>query len=63
MSIDSVSAPSQRINDLVAQQTREVPGERENDGDSDDKGRTMARTSAPQQLNPQGVGTKIDLMA
>ena len=63
MSIDSISSQPQRINEMVAEQTREVPGERENDGDSDDKSLAVARNSAPQQLNPQGVGTKIDLMA
>ena len=45
MSIDSISSQPQRINEMVAQQTREVPGERENDGDSDDKSLAVARNS------------------
>jgi hypothetical protein len=70
MHIDSTSAQPQRINDLSQkQQTREVAGEREPDGDGDDmtgKASVTSRTAqapAAQQVNPQGVGTKVDILA
>jgi hypothetical protein len=63
MRIDAASPPPQpqRINELLARQTNEVAGERENDGDSDD----VVKTAAPaaNRMNPQGVGTKVDLLA
>jgi hypothetical protein len=62
MRIDSASAqPPQRINELLAAQTREVAGDRENDGDSDDT--VKAAAPAANRMNPAGVGTKVDLLA
>jgi hypothetical protein len=61
MRIDSASAQPQRINELLAAQTREVAGERENDGDSDDL--VKAAAPAASRMNPAGVGTKVDILA
>jgi hypothetical protein len=71
MHIDSTSAQPQRMNELLSQknQAREVAGEREPDGDSDDmtgKASMTSRTAqapAAQQVNPQGVGTKVNIFA
>jgi hypothetical protein len=71
MRIDSTSAQPQRINELLSQQqqTKEVAGEKEPDGDWDDmtgKASMTAKTAqapAPQQINPQGVGTKVNIFA
>ena len=63
MRIDASSSQTQTINQLAAQQTREVPGERENDGDSDDGAKKTATTASYQQIKPQGVGTKVDFFA
>ena len=70
MRIDSTSAQPQRINELLSQQqTKEVAGEKEPDGDRDDmtsKASMTAKTSqtpAPQQVNPQGAGTKVNIFA
>ena len=63
MRIDTASAPAQQVSNLAAQQTKEVPGERENDGDSDDNAKSVAKTSFSQQINPQGVGTKVNFFA
>lgn len=55
MRIDSaMPQPPQRINDMAAQM-KEVAGEREHDGDADDK--------VLQQIKPQAVGNKVDLFA
>ena len=54
MRIDSaMPQPPQMIN--VAARTKEVAGEREHDGDADDK--------VQQQIKPQEVGNKVDLFA
>jgi hypothetical protein len=71
MRIDSTSAQPQRINELLSQQqrTKEVAGEKEPDGDWDDQMGKAAMTSktaqnpAGQQVNPQGVGTKVNIFA
>jgi len=70
MRIDSTSAQPQRINELLSQkQTKEAVGEKEPDGDSDDMTRKAAMTSktaqtpAPNQINQQGVGAKVDFFA
>ena len=58
MRIDSATPqppqPPQRINDMAAR-TKEVAGEREHDGDADDK--------VQKQIKPQEVGNKVDLFA
>ena len=61
MRIDSNAAPLQKLPDLPPAQAREVAGEREHDGDSDD----MVRTAAPaaRAVKPEGVGNKVDLLA
>jgi hypothetical protein len=63
MRIDTASPPAQQISNRAAQQTKEVPGERENDGDSDDKTQSVAKSASFQQINPQGVGTKVNIFA
>jgi hypothetical protein len=70
MRIDSTSAQPQRINELLSQQQpKEVAGEREPDGDWDDMtskaamASRTAQTPAPNQINQQGVGTKVDIFA
>ena len=71
MRIDSTSAQPQRMNEILSQQqkTREVAGEREPDGDWDDmtsKAPATAKTAqapAAQQVNPQGVGTRVNIFA
>ena len=71
MRIDSTQAQPQRINELLSQrqQTKEVAGEKEPDGDWDDQMGTAAMASkttqapAAQQIKPQGVGTKVDFFA
>ncbi len=61
MTINPSASPVQKLPDLPPAQTREVAGERENDGDSDD----LVRTAAPaaRAMNPEGVGKKVDLLA
>jgi len=53
---------SQVVNQMAVQPRQEVAGEREPDGDADDM-TAKASKIAPQQINPQGVGTKVDLLA
>ena len=60
MRIDAAIAQNPRINDLAAAQTREIAGERENDGDSDD---LKAAAPAANRMDPAGVGTKVDILA
>ncbi|MGO9307787.1 MAG: hypothetical protein ACLQDL_02040 [Spirochaetia bacterium] len=49
---------------MAIQPQREVAGEREQDGDADDAVKVAARNApAPQQINPQGMGNKVDLFA
>jgi hypothetical protein len=67
MRIDAPSVQPQIL--LPQQQTREIAGEKEPDGDWDDMTRRVSMTPktaqapAPQQINPQGVGTKVDIIA
>ena len=63
MRIDAAMPQPQRINEMAAQQQKEVAGEREPDGDADDTAKAVAKTFRAQQINPQGVGTKVDLLA
>ncbi len=64
MRIDAAMTQPQRITDMAALQSQqEVAGEREQDGDADDTVKAAANTSIAQQINPQGVGTKVDLFA
>jgi len=63
MMIDTVSSQAQQIGALAAQQSKEVAGERENDGDSDDTTQSVAKMTALPQISPQGVGTKVDIFA
>ena len=70
MRIDATSAQPQRINELLSQQqTREAAGEKEPDGDWDDMTSKVSMTTrnaqapAPRQINPQGMGTKVDIFA
>lgn len=45
------------------QQTREVPGEREPDGDSDDSLRTASKVQPANQLQDTRVGSRINILA
>ena len=70
MRIDSTAAQPQRMNELLSQQqrTREAAGEKENDGGRDDMMANASvtkiiQTPATQQATPQGVGTKVDILA
>jgi hypothetical protein len=63
MRIDAAMPQPQRINEMAVQPQKEVSGESEMDGDADDAAKTVAKTSPAQQMNPQGVGTKVDLFA
>jgi hypothetical protein len=63
MRIDSTSAQPQRINDLLSQQqTKEVVGQSQREGDVNKTTKT-AMMQAPTQNNAQGVGTKVDFFA
>jgi hypothetical protein len=64
MRIDSaMPQPPQKINDMAAH-AKEVAGEREYDGDADDRVQKVA-AKAPQteQIKPQGVGNEVDFFA
>ena len=63
MRIDAAMPQPQRISEMAVQPQREVAGEREQDGDADDAVKTAAQTPPAQQMNPQGVGNKVDLFA
>lgn len=63
MTIDTVSSQAQQISSLATQQSKEIAGEQENDGDSDDTMQSVSKASAMQQITPQGVGTKVDIFA
>ncbi len=63
MRIDAAMPQAQRINEMAVQPQREVAGEREQDGDADDMVKAAAKSPAAQQVNPQGVGNKVDLFA
>ncbi|MGA2641452.1 MAG: hypothetical protein ABSG21_11205 [Spirochaetia bacterium] len=63
MRIDAAMPQAQRNNEMAVQPQKEVAGEREQDGDADDAVKVAAKTSPAQQMNPQGVGSKVDLFA
>jgi len=63
MRIDAAMPQTQRINEMAMQPQKEVAGEREMDGDADDAVKVAAKTPPAQQINPQGVGNKVDLFA
>jgi len=63
MRIDTAMPQAQMVNNMAAQ-TKEVAGEQEHDGDADDKVQMAAKNTAPQQqIKPQEVGNKVDLLA
>jgi hypothetical protein len=63
MRIDAAMPQTQRINEMAAQPQKEVAGEREPDGDADDRMKVAAKTPSASQISPQGVGSKVDLFA
>jgi hypothetical protein len=63
MRIDTSVPQQQRVNEMAAQPQKEVAGERERDGDADDSMKVGARPSPVQQMSPQGVGTKLNILA
>ena len=60
MRIDAMQP--QTVNQMAVQPRQEVAGEREPDGDADDMTAKVSKIT-PQQITPQGVGTKVDLFA
>jgi hypothetical protein len=63
MRIDSATNQTRWIWDQTVQPRQEVAGEQEPDGDADDMVKKTAAAPAAQQVNPQGVGTRINLLA
>ena len=63
MRIDTAMPQQQRVNEMAAQPQKEVAGERERDGDADDTVKVAARPSLLQQMSPQGVGTRLNILA
>ncbi len=41
---------------------REVPGEREPDGDADDTARAISRNQTPKQILDNGTGQKVNIL-
>ena len=62
MRIDSDTQQAQTISNTNIQPRQAVAAERQPDGDVDAAARNAAAPAA-QQINPEGVGTRIDLMA
>jgi hypothetical protein len=44
------------------QQQKEVPGEREPDGDSDDAAKAVAKNQTPTQVLAEGTGNKVNIL-
>jgi hypothetical protein len=65
MKIEGASTQTQNINQLVAQQSRETPAEKEKDGDADDatKGVSKASIRQREQIKPEGVGEHVNFFA
>jgi hypothetical protein len=63
MRIDTAMPQAQKINEMAVQPRKEVAGEREPDGVADDAMKVAAKNSPAQQINPQGVGTKVNIFA
>lgn len=63
MRIDASITQNQWSTAIASQPSKEVAGERESDGDSDDAVKLAAKPVSAQQINPQGVATKVDLFA
>jgi hypothetical protein len=63
MRIDASMPQPQRINEVAVQPQKETAAEREPDGDADDAVKQIAKAAPAQQINPQGVGTKVDIFA
>ena len=53
----------QQISSMGMQAQKEVAGEKENDGDSDDSARSVSRAAPTSQLFAQGVGNKVNVLA
>ena len=62
MRIDSDIQQSTVVSSTTIQPRQEVAAERQPDADADAAARNAAAPAA-QQINPEGVGTRIDLMA
>jgi hypothetical protein len=63
MRIDSALPQQQGVNQMAIQPQKEMAGEREPDGDADDAVKQVSKAPATQQINPQGVGNKVDIFA
>jgi hypothetical protein len=63
MRIDSALPQPQGVNQTAIQPQKEVAAEREPDGDADDAVRQVSKASATEQINPEGVGNKVDIFA
>jgi hypothetical protein len=54
---------AQKIPTAAIQRQREVPGEREPDGDADDTARAISRSQPPKNMLYEGTGQKVDILA
>ena len=63
MHVNSVTPQPHKISQTAAQQPNEVAAKREPIGNVNDMSKKAARAIPAQQTNPQGAGTKINLLA
>lgn len=63
MRVDTSMPQPQRINEMAVPPQRETAAERGPDGDADDAVKQTANAAPAQQVNPQGVGTRVDIFA
>jgi hypothetical protein len=53
----------QKIQQVAPQPPREVPGERELDGDADDARRVDSRARPAEQIRSETIGNRVDILA
>ena len=63
MRIDTAMPQARKINEMAVQPQKEVAGDREPDADADDAMKVAAKSSPAQQINLQGVGTRVNIFA
>ena len=54
---------TQRIQQVAPQPPREIPGEREPDGDSDDARKVDTSVRPANQIKPETIGNRVDILA
>jgi hypothetical protein len=62
MRIDA-AAPQHRITEMAAQPHKEVAEKQGPHKDPNDTAKTASKASQAQQVNPQGAGSRIDILA